>query len=168
MVCGCGLSCSRYMCCFWNLIRFFLDIFCSCFFPFPIFIWVACHFSWPSPHCVVMSVHSFEGIKQCSWPDARFYRQRAQLPGPSLCSAYTALTMVFWCQRRPARLFLKVNIFFSVWAMIVIGCELASEVSRMRTEQASKPPKTPMANTENEIFTFRNTLNCLWQQKHHY
>ena len=34
--------------------------------------------------------------------------------------------------------------------MIVLGGELAGEVSRRRTELASKPPKTIMANTENE------------------
>ena len=73
---------------------------------------------------------------------------------------YTALIMVFWCQRKTVRLFLKVKISFSVWAMIVLGGELASEVSRRRTELASKPPKTIMANTENDIWTIRNTPNC--------
>ena len=73
---------------------------------------------------------------------------------------YTALIMVFWCQRKTVRLFLKVKISFSVWAMIVLGGELASEVSRRRTELASKPPKTIMANTENDIWTLRNTPNC--------
>ena len=73
---------------------------------------------------------------------------------------YTALIMVFWCQRKTVRLFLKVKISFSVWAMIVLGGELASEVSRRRTELASKPPKTLMANTENDIWTLRNTPNC--------
>ena len=68
--------------------------------------------------------------------------------------------MVFWCQRKTVRLFLRVKIFFSVWAMIVLGGELASEVSRRRTELASKPPKTLMANTENDIWTLRNTPNC--------
>ena len=42
------------------------------------------------------------------------------------------------------------DIFLCV-SMIVLGGELASEVSRRRTELASKPPKTLMANTENDI-----------------
>ena len=86
---------------------------------------------------------------------------KPRVPSPNGISwTYTALIMVFWCQRKTVRLFLKVKISFSVWAMIVLGGELASEVSRRRTELASKPSKTLMANTENDIWTLRNTPNC--------
>ena len=71
---------------------------------------------------------------------------------------YTALIMVFWCQRKTVRLSLRVKIYFSVWAMIVFGGEYyASEVNCRGTELASKPPKTIMADTENDIWTIRNT-----------
>ena len=54
--------------------------------------------------------------------------------------------------------------------MIVLGGELASEVSRRRTKLASKPPKTLMANTENEVLTPQKHTELLfvWQQKQHY
>ena len=62
--------------------------------------------------------------------------------------------------------FLRVQISFSVFAMSVLGGLLASSVRLRLTSLASSPPKTIMAHTEKDIFTFRNNLTVfLWHQK---
>ena len=49
--------------------------------------------------------------------------------------------------------------FFSVWAMIVLGGELASEVGRRRIYKQVKQDLNPHKHTE---------LLSLWKQKHRY
>ena len=59
-----------------------------------------------------------------------------------------------------------VQISFSVFAISVLGGLLASSVRLRLTSLESSPPKTVMAHTEKDIFTFRNNLTVfLWHQK---
>ena len=77
------------------------------------------------------------------------------------------LIMVFLLpNKQQFGVFLRVQISFSVFAMSVLGGLLASSVRLRLTSLASSPPKTIMAHTEKDIFTFRNNLTVfLWHQK---